>query len=416
MKKIKINGKRMLSGEIEISGAKNSVVALIPAAILTDEQVVIKNVPKLSDTENLERILGILGAKITFRDSELIIDSQNLKNCEIPGYLASTLRASYYFMGALLARFRHVEISLPGGCTIGKRPIDYHLEAFKKMGVSVSFDEKKYILDAEELCGATIDLPFPSVGATVNIVLAAVLAKGTTIIKNAACEPEIVNLQNSLNSMGGKISGAGTSEISIIGVEKLHSADLKVIPDRIEAGTYIIIGALMGKNLSVKNAALEYNKALLKVLDEMRCNYEITADNIEISKCINLHAVDIETLAYPGFPTDLGQPMTVLMAIANGKSHFHETIWENRIGHFPELKKMGAVIDFTSDSATIQGPSDLKGAQVIATDLRAGAALIAAALSAKGTTIIGNIEYILRGYEDIVNKLKKVGADIEISD
>ena len=416
MKKIVINGRKELSGTINISGAKNSVVALIPASILTSGHVKILNVPQLSDTENLEKIIHLLGGKIKFGNGVLDIDSSNLVNNVIPAELSNKLRASYYFMGSLLGRFHHVEIYFPGGCKIGSRPIDLHIKALKKMGATVIREEDKYTLDAPDLHGANIYLDFPSVGATINILLAAVLAKGKTVIENAAKEPEIINIISLLNNMGAKITGGGTDEITIEGVKELHGAMIETIPDRIEAGTYIMIGALAGKNLEVKNIIPEHVDTLLAKMRDMGIKFELTDSSIILNKHEKLEPVDIKTLVYPGFPTDLGQPMAVLLTQASGESNFVETIYESRVGHFPELKKMGANIENTNTTAVITGPTSLKGTNVSASDLRAGAALIIAGLIADGTTKISNIEYILRGYEDIVNKLTNVGASIEIID
>lgn len=415
MKKILINGLHKLSGCINIKGAKNSVVALIPAAILAQGEVNITNVPKLSDTENLRKIIELLGGKISFGDSTLIINVNNIKNETISEELSHKLRASYYFMGALLAKFHHVEMYFPGGCKIGARPIDFHIEAFEKMGATVTRDEHdKYVIDAPNLHGATIDLKFPSVGATVNVMLAASLANGITTINNAAKEPEIENIQEFINAMGGKIKGAGTSTIIIEGVSSLHGAKIEVIPDRIAAGTYIMIGAVIGDNFEVKNINPSHLSALFEKLDEMGVNYELTDDSVKLSACKHLLPTNLKTLAYPGFPTDLGQPMAVLLALADGECDFIETIYETRTGHFPELNKMGANITYEGKSAKIIGPAKLVGCDVNASDLRAGAALIIAGLVASGTTKISNIEHILRGYENIVGNLEKVGADIRI--
>lgn len=414
MKKIVINGGKVLEGTINISGAKNSVVALIPASILTDGVVRILNTPVLSDTENLERIISLLGGKIEFGNGEMIIDSKNVVNSPIPSDLSLRLRASYYFMGALLARFNKVEIYFPGGCKIGKRPIDIHLKAFEKMGVQIKCEEDLYILKAKHLHGANIYFDFPSVGATVNVMLAATLADGTTVIENAAKEPEIINLASLLNNMGANVSGAGTDTITIHGVSSLHGAIIETIPDRIEAGTYIMIGALAGKNFKVTNIIPKHLETLLLKLRDMNVDYSLSDDCIVLNKRENLECTNIKTLVYPGFPTDLGQPMSVLLTQAKGVSNFRETIYESRDGHFPELIKMGANIDFSKCSATITGPTQLIGKEVEASDLRAGAALIIAGIIAKGETKISNIEYILRGYEDLVQKLSMVGADIKI--
>lgn len=414
MKKILINGNNKLTGEINISGAKNSVVALIPAAILTSGVVTISNVPKLSDTENLEKIIDTLGGKITFGNGILTIDSSKLKNDVISEELSQKLRASYYFMGSLLARFHHVEIFFPGGCKIGSRPIDYHVDAFKQMGAVVTIDGDKYTIDAPNLHGARVNLKFPSVGATINVMLAASLAEGTTIITNAAKEPEIKNIEDMINAMGGHVTGSGTSEIRIRGVKELHDAEVETIPDRIEAGTYVMIGAVAGKNLVINNINPYHLISVFDKLDEMGVDYKIDDNKVVISSGSKLSSVDIKTAVFPGFPTDLGQPMSVLLTQAEGTSNFEETIYESRVGHIPELIKMGANIEYTNNTAKVTGATKLIGCEVEASDLRAGAALTIAGLIAEGTTKISNIEYILRGYEDIVEKLSNVGADIKI--
>lgn len=414
MKKIVINGGKRLSGTINVSGAKNSVVALIPAAILTEEEVHILNTPKLSDTENLKKIIELLGGSIDFGNGELKINGKEIKSNVIPADLSNQLRASYYFMGALLGRFHHVEIFFPGGCQIGARPIDLHIKGFKKLGASVIRDGDKYIIDAKDLHGANIYLDVASVGATVNILLAAVLADGITTIENAAKEPEIINIVSLLNNMGAKISGAGTEIIKIKGVSKLHGAVIETIPDRIEAGTYMMIGALAGDNLKINNIIPKHLETLLSKMRDMGVKYELGDDYVNFEKCDKLESVNIKTLVYPGFPTDLGQPMAVLLTQAGGDSIFVETIYESRFGHYPELQKMGACIDYTNVTAKIEGPTKLHGAEVSASDLRAGAALMIAGLIADGVTKISNIEHILRGYEDLVHKLSSVGADIKI--
>jgi len=414
MKKIMINGGKSLTGEIVISGSKNSVVALIPAAILTDEVIEIYNTPVLTDTENLNRIISILGGKIEFGNGHLTINSKNVQSRLIPEDLSVKLRASYYFMGSLLGRFRHVEIFFPGGCKIGSRPIDLHLMAFEKMGAIIRREGDKYILDAEDLHGAEIHFDIASVGATVNTMLAAVLARGTTIIDNAAREPEIVNLADLLNNMGAKVSGAGTNKITIEGVEKLHGAKIDTIADRIEAGTYMMIGAMVGDNFKVSHIVPEHLGSLISEMKKMGISFELGQDYVIMNKNYPLKPVDITTEVYPGFATDLGQPMAVLLTQAEGISNFKETLYERRSGHYPELVKMGADIEYTETTAKVTGPTKLSGTEVAATDLRAGAALIIAGLSAEGITKISNIEYILRGYEDLVNKLSSVGADIRI--
>ncbi len=414
LERIVIEGKNPLKGTITIGGAKNSAVALIPAALLADGVSTIKNVPNITDRDALFDIVRLLNCDIEQDNKTIKIDTTNLKNVLISQELSVKLRASYYFMGILLSKYKHVEIYFPGGCNIGSRPIDLHLKGFKAMGAKVTKRGHKYILNADELKGAEINLDFASVGATINIMFAATLAKGTTIIKNAAKEVEIINIMDFLNKMGADIKGAGTDTITINGVEKLHGTEIDVIPDRIEAGTYILMGALLGDNLCVEGIIPEHNKALLDKLKEMGVCYQINEHSIIINKCEHLKPVDVTTLVYPGFPTDLGQPMSVLLTQAEGVSHMEETIWENRIGHYPYLQKMGANIKLEGLKAEIKGKSNLKGTEINATDLRGGAALILAGLIAEGTTMIYDIDYILRGYENIIHKLSSVGAKIEL--
>jgi len=416
MKVLEIQGGNKLSGTIRISGAKNSSVALIPAAILADDKVTVCNVPEITDTDALSEILEFLGADIKRASESIVIDPSTIENKEIPAQISKKLRASYYFMGALLGKYKHVEMYFPGGCSIGARPINFHLKGFEALGASVEVDGDKYIVDAKELKGANIYLDFASVGATINIMLAAVKAKGKTIIDNAAKEPEIVNVATFLNSMGAKISGAGTSTIKITGVEKLNGCFHEVIPDRIEAGTYTIIGALIGNYLKIDNIIPEHIEALTSKLIEMGVELEIGSDYLIVNKPDKYKAVNIKTLVFPGFPTDLQQPFMVLSTQCNGKSIVEETIWENRFMHVPHLNNMGANIEVNGTKVIIKGPTELVGTKVEATDLRAGASMVAAGLLAKGTTIIHNIEHILRGYENIVEKLNDVGAKIEVKE
>ncbi len=416
MKIMKIEGGHKLSGTIKISGAKNSSVALIPASILADSDVTICNVPEITDTDVLCEMLEYLGADVRRASESVVITPTSITNKEIPKEFTKKLRASYYFMGALLGKYKHVEIYLPGGCSIGARPINLHLKGFESLGATIVNEGEKYIVDAKELKGAHIYLDVASVGATINIMLAAVLANGKTIIDNAAKEPEIVNIATFLNNMGAKIVGAGTSEIRITGVEKLNGCYHEVIPDRIEAGTYLIIGALIGEKLKVYNVIPEHVESLTSKLIEMGVDLEIDGDYIVASSKDSYKSTSIKTLVYPGFPTDLQQPFSVLLSKCNGDSTVEETIWENRFMHLPELEKMGMVITKEGMVATFHGPNELVGAEVRATDLRAGAALVAAALAAKGTTIITDVEHILRGYEGIVEKLTDVGAKIKIEE
>ncbi len=415
MKQIIINGGKTLTGEIKISGAKNSAVALVPASILSDGIVKIDNIPDVSDIDALTETLEFLGSKITRQGSFMEIDNSSLINKEIPKELSSKLRASYYFMGALLGKFNFVEMYFPGGCSIGARPIDQTLKAFKLLGADVVEKDNKYTIQAKKLVGSHIYLDMPSVGATINTLLASVKAEGTTILENAAKEPEVVNVATYLNNMGAKISGAGTSEIKIIGVSKLDGCFSEVIPDRIEAGTYTILGALAGRELKVSNIITDHIESLLSKLKEMGIPIIMTDDSLIISSVSTLKPIEIKTLGYPGFPTDLQQPLTTLLTQCNGLSVLEETIYESRFKNVAYLNEMGADIKQVNDHVIyINGPTKLKGKEVVATDLRAGACMLLAALIAEGTTIINNCEHILRGYENIIEKLSNVGADIKL--
>ena len=417
MKIIEIEGGRPLSGTIRVSGAKNATVALIPAAILTDEEATICNVPEITDTDALCDILKELNVSANRSTESIVINPKNMKNIEIGETFSKKLRASYYFMGALLGKYKKAVMYFPGGCSIGARPIDLHLKGFEALGAKITNEENKYIVETEELKGANIYLDIASVGATINIMLAAVKAKGTTIIDNAAKEPEIVNVATFLNNMGAKITGAGTSTIKIEGVDYLHKCFHEVIPDRIEAGTYIIIGALCGSPLRVDNVIPEHIDSLLSKLEEMGIKLEIGLDYVTILENKDaLKATNIKTAVYPGFPTDLQQPFTVLLTQAQGKSKVEETIWENRFMHIPYLNRLGANIQVKNQTATIIGPTKLHGTDIVATDLRAGAAMVAAGLKADGKTVITNSEHILRGYEQIIDKLTAVGAKITLKE
>ena len=417
MKVIEIEGGHELSGQIRISGAKNATVALIPAAILTDEEATICNVPEITDTDALCDILKALNVNVNRSTESLVINPQNMKNIEIQEEFSKKLRASYYFMGALLGKYKKAVMYFPGGCSIGARPIDLHLKGFEALGATVTNEKNKYIVEAEELHGANIYLDIASVGATINIMLAAVKAKGKTVIDNAAKEPEIVNVATFLNNMGAKITGAGTSTIKIEGVDYLHKCFHEVIPDRVEAGTYLIIAALCGRNLRIDNVIPEHIDALTSKLEEMGIKLDIGIDYVRVLEVPNvLKATDVKTAVYPGFATDLQQPLTVLLTQAEGKSKVTETIWENRFMHVPYLNDLGADIVVKNQTATIVGPTELKGCEVVATDLRAGAAMVAAGLKAKGKTTITNSEHILRGYESIIEKLTNVGAKITLKE
>ena len=417
MHKIIIDGGKTLSGEIKISGSKNSAVALVPAAVLCDEEVTIANIPDISDIDALDEILGHLDAKVERKEDIIKIDSSCIKNKLIPEAISKKLRASYYFMGALLSKFKKVEIYFPGGCSIGARPINLHLKGFKAMGATIEENDNLFVITADKLKGAKINLDFASVGATINLMLAAVKAEGITIITNAAKEPHIVNVATFLNNMGAKISGAGTSEIKIIGVNYLHSCFHEVVPDYIEAGTYMILASAIGKDMVISNIIPDHVESLISKLQDMNVPMEIGLDFIKISAPQNLKGTNIKTQVYPGFPTDLQQPMATLLTQAKGKSILNETIWENRFLNLYELNKMGATTEvLTNSKAVIVGPTPLKGKTVKATDLRAGASLVIAGLIAEGKTTINNADYILRGYENIIEKLSNVGAKISLEE
>ncbi len=417
MYKIIIEGNKKLTGQIKISGSKNSAVALIPAAVLCDEEVTIANVPNISDIDALDEILNFLKADVKRDEDTIKIDSSKIENKLIPEKIAKKLRASYYFMGALLSRFKKVEMHFPGGCSIGARPINLHLKGFEALGAKVEEKDNLFIITADKLVGNKINLDFASVGATINLMLAAVKAEGTTIISNAAKEPHIVNVATFLNNMGAKISGAGTSEIKIEGVEYLHSCFHEVVPDYIETGTYMILASVVGQDIEIKNIIPEHVESLISKLEEAGVDMEVGVDSIKISAPEKLKPVNIKTQVYPGFPTDLQQPMATLLTQADGKSIVNETIWENRFLNLFELNKMGATTELlTASKAVIMGPSKLKGKNVSATDLRAGASLVIAGLIAEGTTTIENADYILRGYEGIVEKLTEVGAKIKLEE
>ena len=409
MDKIKVIGKQTLSGKIYISGSKNSVVSLLPAAILSDE-VIIEKVPHISDVDNLEEILRFLNVKFSLESGTIHIDSTQMENKPITEEYSSKLRASYYFMGALLAKFGKVEISFPGGCNIGARSFDFHLKGFEKLGAKITINDNLYIIKADKLKGAFIDLPFPSVGATVNILLAAVKASGTTIINNAASEPEIGNLIEFLISMGAKIKGKDTNRLEITGVSKLSGGYVKVIPDRIEAGV------MNGKDLEICDVRPDHLTSFFEKLKEIGCDFKIDGDKVITNKVDYLKPVNIETAVYPGFATDLQQPITTLLLQCDGVSTVKETIYENRFQNTKYLNEMGANIEVLGDTIKVYGPTSLMGKVVRTSDLRAGAALVLAALSAEGETTITDIKHLLRGYSDLIKKLTNVGAKIWLED
>ncbi len=413
MEKIIVEGGRVLQGTVRVNGAKNSAVALLPAAILADSTVTIDGLPDISDVETLNMILEDIGAKIT-KDSnqKLHIDPSSIVSIPLPNGKVKKLRASYYFMGAMLGKFKRAAIGLPGGCYLGPRPIDQHIKGFEALGAKVKNEKGAIYLQAEELTGARIYLDVVSVGATINIMLAAVLAKGKTTIENAAKEPEIIDVATLLTNMGAKIKGVGTDIIRIEGVEKLHGCNHTIIPDRIEAGTYTILAAAQGKEVVIDNVIPEHLESLLAKLREMGVSIEQSDEQLLVTTKPSLASVDIKTLVYPGFPTDLQQPFTSLLTKAEGTSIVTDTIYSARLKHIDELRRMNAKIKVEGGSAIITGPSTLEGARVKVSDLRAGAALVIAGLMANGITEITGIEHIERGYENMIEKLVNLGASI----
>ncbi|NLG81281.1 MAG: UDP-N-acetylglucosamine 1-carboxyvinyltransferase [Bacilli bacterium] len=415
MNKIIIHGGFPLEGIINIDGSKNSVVALIPASILSKSVVRIYNYPKISDVGVLIDILKELNVNTKINETYLEIDSTNINNTPLITAKMGSLRASYYFMGALLGLFKEAVLRLPGGCYLGPRPIDLHLQGFAGLDCRYEIDDELIHLQAEKLIGREIHFPFPSVGATINTMLAAVLAEGKTIIYNAAKEPEIVDVANFLNQMGATIKGAGTSTIEIIGVKMLHGTEYQVIPDRIEAGTYLILGAMLGNPLEINKVNPHHLKALLSTLTNCGVRYDINDDKIIVHKTDKLLPTNIITQVYPGFPTDLQQIITTLLTQCNGVSTITETIYSDRFQNCHELIKMGANIEIDNKQAIIKGKTHLKGTEVVAKDLRGGASLVLAGLIAEGTTIIDEPQHILRGYSNIMKKLQKVKANIHMS-
>lgn len=416
MKKIVINGGRPLKGEVTISGAKNSVVALIPATILSDDIVTLDGVPDISDVESLIDIMTIMGAKIERKEDSLIIDPRGVKDMPMPFGKINSLRASYYFYGSLLGRYGQATVGLPGGCDLGPRPIDLHLKAFEAMGAAMTQDGSSMRLatDGKPLKGANIFMDTVSVGATINTILAAVKSEGRTVIENAAREPEIIDVVTLLNNMGAHIRGAGTDIITVDGVAHLHGTRHQVIPDRIEAGTYIALAAAIGEGIQINNVLYEHLESYIAKLEEMGVRMTISEDSIFVEKQTGLKAIQIKTSPYPGFATDLQQPITPLLLTARGRGRIVDTIYEKRVNHVPELAKMGATISTLNNHIIYEGPNQLTGSSVKATDLRAGAALVIAGLMASGRTEITNVEYILRGYSDIISKLTQLGAEIQL--
>ncbi|HFC9397053.1 TPA: UDP-N-acetylglucosamine 1-carboxyvinyltransferase [Enterococcus faecium] len=416
MKKIVIKGNRPLAGEVTISGAKNSAVALIPAAILADSPVILEGVPDIQDVHSLIEILEIMGATVHFSNNIIEIDPREVVSIPMPHGKINSLRASYYFMGTLLGKFGEAVVGLPGGCYLGPRPIDLHVKGFEALGAEVTNEHGAMYLRTENkgLRGNRIFMDVVSVGATINVMLAAVKAKGQTVIENAAREPEIIDVATLLNNMGAKVRGAGTDVIRIEGVETLHGCRHFMIPDRIEAGTYLALAAAVGNGIKVKNVIFEHLESFIAKLQEIGVHMKISEDEIEVYPSKELKPANIMTYPYPGFATDLQQPLTALLLMTTGTSEIIDTIYAKRVNHVPELARMGADITVEGNMIIVNGPNKLHGTEVVASDLRAGACLVIAGLLAEGTTTIYNVDYILRGYDHIIEKLTALGASIEM--
>lgn len=413
-----VKGGTPLKGEVDISGAKNAALALLAAAIMTDEDVTIENLPNVRDINVLLQVMGEIGAKINrVNDHKVIINGSTITSYTVDNESIRKIRASYYLLGALLGKYKHAEVALPGGCDIGSRPIDLHIKGFETLGANVSIERGMVSASAEELIGKSIYMDVVSVGATINIMLAAALSGGRCVIENAAKEPHVVDVANMLNSMGASIRGAGTDVIRIRGVEKLHGTVYSVIPDQIEAGTFMMVAAVTGGDITVKNVIPKHLEAITSKLYEIGCSVEEYDDAVRIIGGPRLHSTKITTLPYPGFPTDMQPQIAVTLALAEGTSMVTETIFENRFKYVDELVRMGADIKVEGKTAFITGVEKFSSADVVAPDLRAGAALVMAALAADGYSEITDIKYIKRGYEDFDGKLRGLGAIIrEVSD
>ncbi|CAA3878664.1 UDP-N-acetylglucosamine 1-carboxyvinyltransferase [Staphylococcus aureus] len=417
MDKIVIKGGNKLTGEVKVEGAKNAVLPILTASLLaSDKPSKLVNVPALSDVETINNVLTTLNADVTYKKDEnaVVVDATKTLNEEAPYEYVSKMRASILVMGPLLARLGHAIVALPGGCAIGSRPIEQHIKGFEALGAEIHLENGNIYANAKDgLKGTSIHLDFPSVGATQNIIMAASLAKGKTLIENAAKEPEIVDLANYINEMGGRITGAGTDTITINGVESLHGVEHAIIPDRIEAGTLLIAGAITRGDIFVRDAIKEHMASLVYKLEEMGVELDYQEDGIRVRAEGELQPVDIKTLPHPGFPTDMQSQMMALLLTANGHKVVPETVFENRFMHVAEFKRMNANINVEGRSAKLEGKSQLQGAQVKATDLRAAAALILAGLVADGKTSVTELTHLDRGYVDLHGKLKQLGADIE---
>lgn len=411
MDKILIEGQKPLSGSVKISGAKNAVLPIMTAALMAEGTSVITRVPNLRDTRTMIKLLEIVGANCSFENGRLEIESDGVNNPEAPYDLVKTMRASFYVLGPLIARFGMVKVSLPGGCAWGPRPVDFHLKGLEKLGAKITLESGYILAEADRLQGTEISFEFPSVGATGNIAMAAVTAEGTTIIENAAREPEIVQLCEYLNDMGACIGGIGTTRLTIDGVDKLHPANVEVIPDRIETGTFLTAGAILGK-ITMVDVNPQHLDAVLLKLKEVGCDISTTTNSITIAPPETIQSVDMTTAVYPGFPTDLQAQWVALMALANGSSMITDTVYHDRFSHVPELNRFGANIKVDNNTAFIRGVDELVGAPVMSTDIRASASLIVAGLAAKGKTEVSRVYHIDRGYEQIEEKFRSLGAHI----
>ena len=409
-----IKGGKKIEGEVDISGSKNASLPIIAACVLNGGKSTLYNVPKIHDTEMMFEILKRLGGSVEKKKNKVIIDTSKIEKYEIPEELMRQMRSSVILVGGLLGRYRKAVFSYPGGCDIGARPIELHLKVFEKLGININKNYGNIECFCDKIMGEKIDLDCPSVGATENAILASCLAEGTTIINNAAREPEIVDLQNFLNKMGAKIKGAGTSHIEIEGVKQLKDVSYNIMPDRIETGTFLCLAAINRTNLIVKDAKAEHITPVIDKLEEMGCKLKIEKNQIEINSPKKLKTVDIKTMPYPGFPTDMQSVFATMLTTVKGTSVIVENIFESRYKYTQELVRMGAKITTEGKTAIIKGVRKLYGTTVKATDLRGGAALVVAGTAAKGITKVENIEYILRGYEDFSKKLEKIGVDIEL--
>ena len=416
MSKFIIHGGKKLKGEVKISGSKNAALPIIAATVLIKGRTTLYNVPNIQDVQTMFEIIKDIGGKVTKKNNKVIIDTSKVHTYEIPEELMRKMRSSVILAGAIIGKYHKANFSYPGGCDIGARPIDLHLKGFEKLGIEIREEYGEIVCSSEEIVGTQINLDFPSVGATENIILASCLAEGTTVLTNSAKEPEIEDLVNFLNKAGAKIKGAGTDRIEIIGVRKLSEISYNIMPDRIEAGTYLVAGAITGGDIKITNANPRHIEPILNKLEETNCKIITQNNEIEIIAPRRLKAVDIKTMPYPGFPTDLQSIFTALLTHAKGTSIVTENIFESRYKYTQELNRMGAKIKVEGRTAIIKGSRRIQGTNVVANDLRGGAALILEALSAKGKTQIDNIHYILRGYENIEQKLKKLGAEIYTED